>query len=187
VSRPGAFYGPPSDVKASRFLKHGLLHDRLTSLAHETPRLREIPEGKPFMIWAMIKGQRAKATRVGINSALVLGNARAHNPISYRRGALGNAEAASFRTATDRANASGQRALTRGTPSLFRSGKREWKPCRRPLGSRNKLSESVIQDNRTSRRRCPPTRLFQDLRAKRDSKLTYLTAWIASFVRVPCR
>jgi hypothetical protein len=23
---------------------------------------------------------------------------------------------------------------------------------------------------------CPPTRLFQDLRAKRDSKLTYLTA-----------
>ena len=23
--------------------------------------------------------------------------------------------------------------------------------------------------------------------AKRDSKLTYLTAWIASFVRVPCR
>ena len=30
-------------------------------------------------------------------------------------------------------------------------------------------------------------RLFQDLRAKRDSKLTYLTAWIASFVRVPCR
>ena len=26
----------------------------------------------------------------------------------------------------------------------------------------------------------------QDLRAKRDSKLTYLTAWIASFVRVPC-
>ena len=30
------------------------------------------------------------------------------------------------------------------------------------------------------------TRLSQDLRAKRDSKLTYLTAWIASFVRVPC-
>jgi len=27
----------------------------------------------------------------------------------------------------------------------------------------------------------------QDLRAKRDSKLTYLTAWIASFVRAPCR
>ena len=31
-----------------------------------------------------------------------------------------------------------------------------------------------------------PTRLFQDLRAKRDRKLTYLAAWIASFVRVPC-
>ena len=29
--------------------------------------------------------------------------------------------------------------------------------------------------------------LSQDLRAKRDSKLTYLTAWIASFVRLPCR
>ena len=29
-------------------------------------------------------------------------------------------------------------------------------------------------------------RLFQDLRTKRDSKLTYLAAWIASFVRVPC-
>jgi hypothetical protein len=31
---------------------------------------------------------------------------------------------------------------------------------------------------------CPPTRLSQDLRAKRDSKLAYLTAWVASFVRV---
>ena len=31
----------------------------------------------------------------------------------------------------------------------------------------------------------PPTRLSQDLRAIRD-KLMYLTAWIASFVRVPC-
>ena len=31
------------------------------------------------------------------------------------------------------------------------------------------------------------TRLSQNLRAKRDSKLTYLTAWIASFVRVPWR
>jgi hypothetical protein len=30
-------------------------------------------------------------------------------------------------------------------------------------------------------------RLSQDLRAKRDSKLTCLTAWIASFVRVPYR
>src|SRR6476619_1484744 len=29
------------------------------------------------------------------------------------------------------------------------------------------------------------TRLSQDFRAKRDSKLMYLTAWIASFVRVP--
>jgi hypothetical protein len=28
---------------------------------------------------------------------------------------------------------------------------------------------------------------LQGLRAKRDSKLTYLTAWIASFVRLPCR
>jgi hypothetical protein len=28
---------------------------------------------------------------------------------------------------------------------------------------------------------------FQGLRAKRDSKLMYLTAWIASFVRLPCR
>jgi hypothetical protein len=27
----------------------------------------------------------------------------------------------------------------------------------------------------------------QGLRAKRDSKLTYLIAWIASFVRAPCR
>jgi hypothetical protein len=27
----------------------------------------------------------------------------------------------------------------------------------------------------------------RDLRAKRDNKLTNLTAWIASFVRVPCR
>jgi hypothetical protein len=27
----------------------------------------------------------------------------------------------------------------------------------------------------------------QDFRANRDSKLTNLTAWIASFVRVPCR
>ena len=27
----------------------------------------------------------------------------------------------------------------------------------------------------------------QDFRAKCDSKLTYLTAWIASFVRVPFR
>ena len=34
---------------------------------------------------------------------------------------------------------------------------------------------------------CRPTRLSQDFRAKRDSKLTRLTAWIASFVRVPCR
>ena len=32
-----------------------------------------------------------------------------------------------------------------------------------------------------------PTRLSQDFRAKRDNKLTNLTAWIASFVRVPCR
>jgi hypothetical protein len=31
----------------------------------------------------------------------------------------------------------------------------------------------------------PTTRLSQDLRAKRESKLTYLTAWIASFVRLP--
>jgi hypothetical protein len=30
------------------------------------------------------------------------------------------------------------------------------------------------------------TRFSQDLPAKRDSKLTYLTARIASFVRVPC-
>jgi DnaJ-class molecular chaperone len=30
-------------------------------------------------------------------------------------------------------------------------------------------------------------RRSQDLRAKRDSKLTYLTAWIDSFVRAPCR
>ncbi len=29
------------------------------------------------------------------------------------------------------------------------------------------------------------TRLSQDFRAKRDSKLTCLTAWIASFVRAP--
>ena len=27
----------------------------------------------------------------------------------------------------------------------------------------------------------------QDFRANRDNKLTNLTAWIASFVRVPCR
>ncbi len=27
----------------------------------------------------------------------------------------------------------------------------------------------------------------QNFRAKRDNKLTNLTAWIASFVRVPCR
>jgi hypothetical protein len=27
----------------------------------------------------------------------------------------------------------------------------------------------------------------QDFRAKRDNKLANLTAWIASFVRVPCR
>jgi hypothetical protein len=60
---------------------------------------------------------RAKAARDGIKSALVLRHARAHNSISYRRGAFGNAErAASFRTATNRAMASGQRALTRGTP-----------------------------------------------------------------------
>jgi len=31
------------------------------------------------------------------------------------------------------------------------------------------------------------TRLSQDFRANRDNKLTNLTAWIASFVRVPCR
>ena len=31
------------------------------------------------------------------------------------------------------------------------------------------------------------TRLSQDFRAKRDSKLTNLSAWIASFVRVPSR
>jgi hypothetical protein len=37
------------------------LHDRFASLAHETPRLREIPEDIPFMIWAMIKGQPARA------------------------------------------------------------------------------------------------------------------------------
>jgi hypothetical protein len=33
----------------------------------------------------------------------------------------------------------------------------------------------------------PAGRLSQDFRAKRDSKLTYLTAWITSFVRAPCR
>ena len=27
----------------------------------------------------------------------------------------------------------------------------------------------------------------QDFRAKRDNKLTNVTAWITSFVRVPCR
>src|SRR6476646_9412880 len=47
---------------------------------------------------------------------------------------------------------------------------------------------STIADiDYTSRRRCRPTRLSQDLRAKRDSKLTYFTAWIASFVLAPCR
>jgi hypothetical protein len=30
-------------------------------------------------------------------------------------------------------------------------------------------------------------RRSQDLRAKWDNKLTYLTVWMASFVRVPCR
>jgi hypothetical protein len=30
-------------------------------------------------------------------------------------------------------------------------------------------------------------RRSQDLHAKRDNKLTYLTVWMASFVRVPCR
>jgi hypothetical protein len=33
----------------------------------------------------------------------------------------------------------------------------------------------------------PANTPFQNLRAKRDSKLTYLTAWTASFVRMPCR
>jgi hypothetical protein len=42
------------------------------------------------------------------------GRTPSQNPISYRRGALGIAErTTSFRTATDPANASGQRALTR--------------------------------------------------------------------------
>ena len=36
-----------------------------------------------------------------------------------------------------------------------------------------------------SRRRCQTTRPSQDFRAKRDNKLTNLTAWIVSFVRVP--
>ena len=40
----------------------------------------------------------------------------------------------------------------------------------------------ALKQTSTSRRRCRPTHLSQDLRAKRDSKLTYLTAWIASFV-----
>jgi hypothetical protein len=50
----------------------------------------------------------------------IFAHARAHNPISHRRGALGNgAGAASFRASTDRANASDQRALTRGKSTSF--------------------------------------------------------------------
>jgi hypothetical protein len=48
------------------------------------------------------------------------------------------------------------------------------------LGERRTLTK-------TSRRRCAPARLSQDFRAKRDSRLINLTAWIASFVRVPAR
>jgi len=48
----------------------------------------------------------------GTNSAVVR-DMRARNPPSYRRGALGNgARAASFRAATHRPNAGGQRALS---------------------------------------------------------------------------
>jgi hypothetical protein len=46
--------------------------------------------------------------------------------------------------------------------------------------------ESVMR-SKTDIDRYRPTRLSQDFRAKRDNKLTNLTAWIASFVRVPCR
>jgi hypothetical protein len=48
------------------------------------------------------------------------------------------------------------------------------------------LLQSPAQ-KQTSSRWCWPTRLSQEFRAKRDNKLTNLTAWIASFVRVPCR
>ena len=49
-------------------------------------------------------------------------------------------------------------------------------------GAMSALSPLCAQE-RTSTDACPS----QDLRAKRDSKSMYLTAWIASFVRVPCR
>jgi hypothetical protein len=57
----------------------------------------------------------------------------------------------------------------------------DFAPC--PPGIRNALKSGHRLNISTT---LPANTPFQNLRAKRESKLTYLTAWIASFVRAPC-
>ena len=87
--------------------------------------------------------------------------------------------------------------IIRGGPPLEVAGhgREAWRAApgsARAYGSKN-LSRMPQKDfcntisSKADLGRCRSTRISQDFRAKRDNKLTNLTACIASFVRVPCR